>query len=177
MPRRFFRKFAPKRQHFHGRWYLEPFQHLLHDQRLWSVRRRTIVPAFALGLFVAYLPFPGHPLIAALAALALRVHLPVAALTTFVSNPLTIGPMYFLAYRVGRELLGLPPRPFNFELTLDWVTGSFVGIWQPLTLGCVLLGSLLALAGYIALDLVWRASIADYLERRRARRRGSSDDR
>jgi iron complex outermembrane receptor protein len=53
----------------------------------------------------------------------------------------------------------------------DWLAGSFLGIWQPLTLGCVLLGALLALAGFIALDLLWRASIAGYLERRRARRR------
>ncbi len=171
MPRRFFRKFALKRQHFHGHWYLAPFDHLLHDRRLWGIARRTVVPAFALGLFVAYMPFPGHPLLAALAALALRVNIPVAALTTFVSNPLTLGPMYFLAYRTGRALLGLPPRPFDFELSFAWLTDSFVSIWQPLMLGCVLLGALLALAGFVALDLVWRASIADYLEKRRARRR------
>lgn len=171
MPRRFFRKFALKRHHFHGRWYLEPFAHLLQDRRLWSIRRRTIVPAFALGLFVAYMPFPGHPLWATLAALALRINIPVAALTTFVSNPLTMGPMYFLAYRSGRALLGLPPRPFDFELSFDWLAGSFLGIWQPLLLGCVLLGALLALAGFVALDLLWRASIAGYLERRRARAR------
>lgn len=170
MPRRFFRRFSLKRHHFHGRWYLEPFQHLMHDQRLWGIRRRTVVPGFALGLFVAYLPFPGHPVWAALAALALRVNIPVAALTTFVSNPLTVGPMYFLAYRVGRWLLDLPPRPFEFELSLRWFTESFVSIWQPMTLGCLLLGSLLALTGYVALDLLWRASIADYLERRRARK-------
>lgn len=170
MPRRFFRKFALKRHHFHGRWYLQPFDHLLHDQRLWGIRRRTVVPAFALGLFVSYMPVPGHVLIGALAALALRINIPVAALTTFVSNPLTIGPMYFLAYRIGRELLRLPPRPFTVELSFQWLTESFVNIWQPLTLGCLLLGALLALAGYVALDLLWRASIADYLERRRARR-------
>lgn len=169
MPRRFFRRFALKRQHFHGHWYLEPFAHLLHDQRLWGVRRRTIVPAFALGLFVAFLPFPGHVLIAALAALALRINIPVAALSTFVSNPLTIGPMLFVSYRLGRRLLGLEPRPVSFELSLDWVTDTFVNIWQPMMLGSVLLGALAAVVGYIALDLLWRASIADYLAARRKR--------
>ena len=143
----------------------------MHDRRLWGIRRRTIVPAFALGLFVCFLPVPGHVLIAALAALALRINIPVAALTTFISNPLTIGPMYFFAYRVGRELLRLPPRELEIELSLAWLTDSFLNVWQPLTLGCILLGALLSLVGYIALDLLWRASIADYLEKRRARRR------
>lgn len=173
MPRRFFRKFALKRQLFANRWYLAPFDHLLHDQRLWGVRRRTIVPAFALGLFIAFLPFPGHVLIAVLAALALRINIPVAAVTTFVSNPLSIGPMFFFSYQVGRRLLMLPPRPFDFELSLDWLTDSFTHIWQPLMLGCFLLGSLAALVGYVSLDLLWRASIADYLEKRRQRRRES----
>ena len=80
MPRRFFRRFALKRETYKGQWFLAPFSHLLHDSRLWAIRRRNVVPAFALGLFVAYLPFPGHMLIAALLALLLRVHIPVAAL-------------------------------------------------------------------------------------------------
>lgn len=172
MPRRFFRKFALKRDRFHGEWYLQPFRHLLHDHNLWGIRRRTVVPAFSIGLFVACLPFPGHPLLAALLALAMRVNIPVAALTTFVSNPVTMGPMYFFAYRIGRDLLGVPPTPFSFEASLEWVTETFVHIWQPMVLGCVLLGSLLALAGYIGLDLLWRASIATYLERKRERHRG-----
>ncbi len=171
MPRRFFRKISLKRHHFAERWYLQPFAHLLHDQRLWGVRRRTIVPGFALGLFIAFMPVPGHVLIAVLAGLMLRVNIPVAALATFVSNPVTIGPMFYLAYRVGRALLGLPERPFSVELSLDWLTNSFATIWQPLMLGSMLLGAILALLGFVTLDLIWRASIADYLEKRRARKR------
>ena len=169
MPRRFFRKFAPKHDRFRGQWYLAPFDHLLHDRRLWGVRRRTIVPAFALGLFIGFAPVPGHVLIAALLALLFRINIPVAALTTFISNPLTVGPMYFFAYRLGQFLLDTPPKPFHFELSLDWLFESFATMWQPLVLGCTLLGALAALTGYIVLDLVWRASIADYLALRRRR--------
>lgn len=171
MPRRFFRKFRVKSELFRGRWYFAPFDHLLHDKRLWSVRRRAVVPAVSLGLFVAFIPVPGHPLIAALGALALRINVPVAAVTTFASNPLTIGPMFFFAYRLGQKLLDLEPRPFRFELSLEWVSGQFLTMWQPLLLGCVILGSLAALVGYIVLDLLWRASVSDYLATRRRRRR------
>ena len=170
MPRRFFRKFALKRDYFHGRWYLAPFDHLLHDPNLWGIRRRNVVPALSLGLFLVFMPIPGHMLIAALAALAFRINIPVAVLTTLISNPLTMGPIYFLAYRVGQQLLRLPPQPFTFEFSFEWLTGSFVAIWQPLLLGGVLLGALSAALGYIALDLLWRASLADYLEARRRRR-------
>jgi len=39
----------------------------------------------------------------------------------------------------------------------------------PTLLGCSLLGALLAMLGYLVLDLIWRASIWDYLARRRRR--------
>ena len=84
---------------------MTPFRHMLHDPRLWGAQRRWIVPAFALGLFVAFLPFPGHTLMAALLALALRVNIPVAAISTWVSNPATMGPMYYVAYQMGSWLL------------------------------------------------------------------------
>jgi uncharacterized protein (DUF2062 family) len=162
MPRRFFRKFAFKRHHLSKQWFMVPFRHLLNDHRLWGIRRKTVVPAFSLGLFVAFLPFPGHMLTAALGAVALRINIPVATLSTFASNPLTFGPMYFSAYHVGAHLLDVPEQPFQFEFSIEWVTHTFVTIWQPMLLGCVLLGAIAALIGYIVLDRLWRASITDY---------------
>ncbi len=170
MPRRFFRKFALNRERLGRLWFIEPFNHLLHDPDLWGIRRRSVVPAFSLGLFVAFMPIPGHPLIAALAAIPLRVNVAVATVTTFVSNPLTMGPMFLSAYWLGRALLGLEPQPIEFELSLSWLGNQFLHIWQPMVLGCVLLGSLAAFVGYVALDLLWRASIADYLAKRRRRK-------
>jgi uncharacterized protein (DUF2062 family) len=173
MPRRFFRKFAVKRDWIHDQWFLAPFRHLLHDHDLWGIRRRTVVPAFAIGLFIAFVPFPGHILMAVLCAMVFRVNIPIAAISTLVSNPFTMAPMFFLAYRLGFHLLDLEPQPFQFEMSFAWVAASLGNIWQPLLLGCLLLGTALSLVGYIGLDLLWRASIADYLARRR-RKRGQS---
>jgi uncharacterized protein (DUF2062 family) len=150
-------------------WFIAPFDHLLHDPDLWGIRRRSVVPAFSLGLFVAFMPIPGHALIAGLLAIPLRVNVAIAAVTTFVSNPLTIAPMFIFAYKLGRTLLGLEPQSFSFELSLSWLGNQFLQIWQPMVLGCVLLGSISAFIGYVALDLLWRASIADYLAARRDR--------
>jgi uncharacterized protein (DUF2062 family) len=115
-------------------------------------------------------------LIGALLALALRVNIPVAAVSTWVSNPLTMGPLYYFAYRLGVTILDIPPKPFNFELSLDWVTHTFVNIWQPMLLGSVLLGSAAALVGYVVLDLLWRISIGNYKTRKQNIRRDSESD-
>lgn len=173
MPRRFFRKFAVKREHMKERWFLAPFDHLLHDHRLWSIRRKTVVPATSLGLFVAFLPAPGLFLIAALAALTLRVNIPVAVLASLANNPLTMGPIYYLAYRIGAELLSIPERAapaFSGAPSIDWMQNTFMTIWQPLLLGSVLAGAIAALIGYVLLDLVWRLSLADYKARKRNQR-------
>ena len=155
-------------------WFMSPFRHLLHDHRLWGISRRWVVPAFALGLFIAFLPFPGHTLAAALLALALRVNIPVAALATWVSNPATMLPMYYFAYRLGSYLLDMEEQPFGFDLSIDWVTHTFVNIWQPMLLGCLLLGALAALVGYVGLNGLWRYSIANYKIRKRNKRNDAS---
>lgn len=172
MPRQLFKKFALKRHELSDKWFLTPFRHLLHDHRLWGIRRRSVVPALAVGLFVVFMPFPGHLLMAVFAALLLRVNIPVAAVTTFLSNPLTMGPIYWFCFEVGRRLLSIPPRPFAIELSMDWVAHRFVAIWQPLLLGCVLVGAIAALIGFILLDVLWRYSLADYKSRKRRQRRG-----
>ncbi len=170
MPRRFFRRFRSKRHHLSGQWFMTPFHHLLHDHRLWGMQRRWVVPAFALGLFISFLPFPGHTLAAALCALALRVNIPVAAVSTWASNPATLVPMLYFSYRLGAFLLGWETRPVAFELSLDWMQHTFVHIWQPMLLGSLLLGSAAALLGFLFLDGVWRYSIARYKARKRRQR-------
>ena len=170
MPRRFFRKFAVKRHEFREKWFLSPFRHLMHDHRLWTIRRKNVVPAVAVGVFFAFMPFPGHPVWASLASLALRVNVPIAAITTFISNPLTMGPMYFLAYRVGAWLLGMEQQAVEVEMSFDWVAHTLVHIWQPMLLGCFLLGTASAFLSYFALDLLWRSSLGNYKNRKREQR-------
>ena len=143
---------------------------MLHDHRLWGIRRKTVVPAFSLGLFVAFVPFPGHFLIAALAALALRINIPVAALTTLMVNPVTVYPIFRFSYEVGAILLRIEPGLFSFELSVDWLTHTFASVWQPLLLGCLFVGSISAFIGYIALDALWRYSLHDYKSRKRKQR-------
>jgi len=170
MPRRFFRKFGFKRHKISQKWYLSPVRHLLHDPAYWGVRRKTVVPGFSLGLFVAFTPIPAHTLLGVLLALVLKVNIPATIIGTLLMNPLTLVPMFVFAYHVGLFLLGIPPQPFEPELSMEWLKHGFINVWQPLLLGCMLCGAVASLIGYIGLDLLWRASLADYVEKRRRRR-------
>ena len=145
---------------------MTPFRHFLHDHRYWGIRRKTVVPAFAWGVFVAFLPIPGHMLIAALGGLVLHCNLPVAVLATFVVNPLTIGPIYYFTYRVGAILLSIEPGPLEIELSIEWMTNTLASIWQPLLLGSIFVGAIAALIGYVVLDVLWRYTVVDYKTRK-----------
>jgi uncharacterized protein (DUF2062 family) len=79
--------------------------------------------------------------------------------------------MYPAAYQLGRRLLRTPLREFQFEMSWDWVTHTFVTIWQPMLLGCVILGMAAAVIGYVTLDLFWRSSIVNYKARKQLNRR------
>ncbi len=176
MPRRFFRKFAFKRDRVSSQWFMTPFRHLLHDHSLWAIRRRNVVPAFALGVFIAWLPFPGHMVAAALTALAMRINIPVATAAVWVCNPVTVFVMYPAAYQLGRAILNSPELPFSFAFSIDWVTHTFVTIWQPMLLGCLILGAVSAVLSYLILDVFWRSSLANYITARRNRRRDRHAD-
>ena len=149
---------------------MSPIRHLLNNPAYWGIRRKTVVPGFSLGLFVAFTPIPVHTLLGIALALVLKVNIPATIIGTLLMNPLTMVPMFLFAYRVGLFLLGFEPQPFEPELSLAWLTHGFVTVWQPLLLGSILCGALASLIGFIGLELLWRASLADYLATRRRRK-------
>ena len=75
---------------------------------LWSFKESRVVPAILIGSVIAFLPIYGVqlPTVMALAVL-LKINLPILAGLQFVSNPLTLVPIYLVNYKVGSWLLGL----------------------------------------------------------------------
>ena len=149
------------------RWYLKPFRRVLEEPGLWSTHRRNVVSAFALGLFVGLLPLPGHMIFAGIAAVWLRVNLPVAVVATLITNPLTIGPLLYLDYRVGAYLLGMVPQPLDIEWTMDWFRTRLGDVWKPMLVGSLVVAPVGALLGYGLLNLFWRVSTGLRFRRRR----------
>ncbi len=128
----------------------------MHNPNLWHFNRRSIAGAFALGLFCAFIPVPFQMVIAAAGAILFHVNLPVSVLMVWVSNPLTIPPIFYGCYLLGAWLLQTPPQEFYFELSWQWLSESLSTIWQPFLLGCFVAGTFFSLLGYFGMRLLWR---------------------
>lgn len=181
MPRKFLNKLMPDRQKLRRKlsekWYLRPFKELIYDPALWHVNRRGSTGAIAIGLFICCLPIPGHMLLAVLAALYWRLNLPLAVVTVWFNNPFTFGAIYYLSYRLGAVLLHVRPHRFPDTFSLNWLITEFDHIWEPLWLGCILAGMLLALIGYVSLSIAWQLSIrARWRKRQTQRSQGNLSD-
>lgn len=138
---------------------LRIFQRWLHDPNLWELNRYSVSTAVFIGFFVAYAPLPIHMVAAALLAIWWRANLPVAVGAVWISNPVTIPPQFYLAYKVGVHLLRQPQHEFAFELSMHWVREEFAALWQPLLLGCLVCGLMTATLGWIAVRVLWRAQV------------------
>ena len=167
MPRKLLRRFLPHRKHVSREWYLRPLSALLHDPALLALHRKGVAKAVALGLFMALLPVPGHTILAGLAAVLIRVNLPVTLMAVFVTNPVTMVPIFLTAYRLGAGLLGVEPQPLDIELSFAWLGAELARYWQPLLVGSLLLGALTAAVGYLLVNVAWRAAITYKYQRRR----------
>ncbi len=141
----------------------------LHDANLWHLNRRTASGAFAVGLFFAWMPVPMQMLLAAFGAVFFRVNLPLSVVLVWVSNPITMPPMFFGAYLFGTKLLGVETQPFNFELSISWLVSSISTIGPPFLLGCVVLGSISSVLGYGFIRLLWRLSVVKAMNERKQR--------
>lgn len=183
MPRKFLNKLIPDReaihQHLHRKWYLRPFDFIVHDPALWHAGRHETCRALAMGAFISCLPLPGHMLLALLGAFYLRANLPVALAAVWINNPVTIGPIYFVAFKLGTRLLPLAHVSHEAATAASkpWIPRELthaLQYFEPLFLGGIVEGLLFAAIAYFGLDLAWRLSISGrwkLRQRQRAERR------
>ncbi|PIX04974.1 MAG: DUF2062 domain-containing protein [Gallionellales bacterium CG_4_8_14_3_um_filter_54_18] len=178
--RKFLHRFIPNHAAVKNNRWLKPFGHWLQAPNLWHLNRRSVAGGVAAGLFCGLIPGPLQMLGAALLSVSLRVNLPIALFVTLYTNPLTILPLYLLAYRTGIWVsdaengrvtvqLALPQLHWHSGLA-EW-TGALEQLGKPLLIGLPLLAIGLAIAGYIAVRIIWRVVV---ILKWRARRRRHS---
>jgi Uncharacterized protein conserved in bacteria len=169
MSKKFIKRYFPRLQRIRDEPRLQVFGKRLRDPNLWHFNRRSVAGACAAGLFMAFMPLPSQMILAAGIAILLRINLPISAAMTWVTNPFTAAPLTYFNYKVGALLLDVPPQPFHFEPSLEWVTSGMVAIWKPLLLGSFITGLVSAAVGYIAVRIFWRMSVLASLRARRLR--------
>ncbi|MFN7086281.1 MAG: DUF2062 domain-containing protein [Burkholderiales bacterium] len=185
MPRKYFRKFLPSHESIRQNRYLAWFGPWLQHHNLWHLHRRSVAGGVAIGLFAGLIPGsnPVQFTAAAILAAICRVNLPIAILVTLYSNPFTIVPLYYIAFKLGQFVLmqgngPLPALALSLEgkgfrewipAALDWLAN----VGKPLLVGLPALAVLLAIAGYFAVDWAWRLHVRcawHQRQRRRARK-------
>src|SRR5688572_3143060 len=102
MPRRFFRQYLPHPDLVHENRFLRVFGKALHQPNLWHLNRHSVSRAFAIGLFWGFIPIPFQMLPSAAFAIKFRANIIISVALVWITNPFTVGPIYYGTYTLGR---------------------------------------------------------------------------
>lgn len=132
------------------------------ERELWRFTRRSVPRGVALGLLVGILlPF-AQILFAALLSLPTRSNVPVAGLTTFVTNPLTTPFIWALSYKIGGAMLHVDNEAGGaVDKLFDWTDMWAVLQWltdegKVLAFGLMIVAVVSASVAYLVSGFVWR---------------------
>jgi uncharacterized protein (DUF2062 family) len=123
---------------------------------VWHLNRRSVAGGVAVGLFVSWIPVPLQMLLAAVLSAVLRVHVPVSVVMVWFTNPLTIAPLLYLAWRSGSMILGAPALAEPFAFTTNSILAGAGQAWPTLLAGMLFCASVTAVLGFGTTLLAWR---------------------
>ena len=142
----------PRRSNIHKYPILKWFSHTAYKRSyLWSFRGKAIIPSLFWGFWVAMLPIVGiQMLVVFFIALFLRANLPLIVAIQWISNPITMGPIFFANYRIGIEFLYLIGIDYQRNKLLnpkfDWTNFSYsdfvalLNTFPPMMIGGSIIG-------------------------------------
>jgi len=161
------RRNMPTREQMERNRLIRPFAHRVLRSELWRFTRRSVPRGVALGMLVGIIiPF-AQILFASLLSFTVRANVPVAALTTFVTNPFTTPLLWLFAYKVGSWMLHVDAMtivaPVNTAIertelqdALQWLTGATLVT----AFGLIIIAVIASALSYLVTSLVWRAWVA-----------------
>jgi hypothetical protein len=161
MPKKFIKKYLPNPETIKKHKSLQFLGDKLHDPNLWHLNRHSVSMAFAVGLFCAWIPTPTQMAIAAVGAVYFRSNLPLSVALVWITNPITMPPLFYFAYIVGLWVLNVPGAAFSLDAVLS---GE---ILLPFLTGCLVLGVTCAIIGQYGILYLWNY----YIQRKWAERR------
>lgn len=119
----------PRRSNIHNYPVLKWFAATAYKRAyLWSFKGSSIKPALFWGMIVSLSPLVGiQMLVVFFLALIVRANLPLIVALQWISNPITMGPIYFTDYKIGcvvLELIGFSIKE-NKLLSRNYDWGNF----------------------------------------------------
>jgi hypothetical protein len=170
------RRNLPTRESFERIRWLRPVAHRVLLPQLWRFHRRSVPRGVALGVLVGVIVPFGQIVFAALLALPARANVPVAALTTFITNPFTTPPLWIAAYWVGSWMTkvdALTPET-RLETHVEnkvqtWLQWLLVDAGPTTAVGLLVIAVVGAAVGYLLASFGWRWWTAHKWRHRHAR--------
>lgn len=143
---------------------------------LWRFTRRSVPRGVALGMLVGIIVPFAQIVFAALFCMPVRANVPVAALTTFITNPFTTPFIWVVAYKLGSWLLHVDAMTIvqpvtrtmeqtEFDHMLQWLTGATLVT----AFGLVVLAVISSAVSYLLTSFIWRWWVARKRRHRLAR--------
>ena len=167
----------PTREQMEGNRYIRPFAHRVLRSELWRFTRRSVPRGVALGLLVGIIVPFAQILFAALLSAPIRANVPLAALTTFVTNPFTTPAIWVAAYWIGSWLLRVDAAtivaPVNTAIEqteLQQFLEGLTGATMVTAFGLIVIAVVSAAISYLISVWTWRWMTARKWARRRVRR-------
>jgi uncharacterized protein (DUF2062 family) len=119
--------------------------------------RKMISRGVFLGLFIAFIPMPMQMAAVLLFIPFFRFNVPIALAMCWLSNPLTMPPMYYMEYLTGSYILGMEVT--DVQLSLEWFKDNLGDIFIPLYFGTAIYSIFGSLSAYWVVNHFWGKSV------------------
>lgn len=180
MPKQQLKNWLPTPEQLRENKVVNLFAPFLADPRLWHMNRGSLTRAVYVGLLCAFFPLPGQMPLALVGALLFRANVPMSVALTWITNPLTTIPVFWVAYCVGAVLLGEPVIGIRgmgiilSDLTL-WATGNgsnpflmhHIFSFKAFLVGLLVSGMVTSTIMGVAFRIFWNYRIANDWQKRR----------
>lgn len=136
-------------------------------REFFGVNRRSVTKGIWIGLFWGFIPMPMQMVAVVLSTFAFRFNVPIAIAVVWLSNPVTMPPMYYMEYLTGNFLLGQEGLN-DIELTMEWFSDHFYEILIPLYVGTSFYSVVVSTLIYFLVNWLWIKSVHEEKRERKA---------
>jgi len=167
-----YRKYLPSRDRVRSIRALRFLGEVVFEPNLWHFNRHSVSFALFVGLFCCFLPIPFQMVVCVLMCIWIRCNIPIALACVWISNPVTMPPIFFATYKLGTWILGQPNEVSRISLSFEWLSAQLSVVWAPLVLGSLVAGLTFGSIAFVVTRLWWRWRVSrEWAERRAFRRR------
>jgi uncharacterized protein (DUF2062 family) len=170
MPKKLLKRLFPSPEQVRRKRSLRFLAPLFSKPNLFHINRRAVARAFLIGVFTAFLPLPFQMGIVAFLAFYVNANLPISLGLVWISNPVTIPPIFYATYLLGTEILGIKVDDFQIELSVEWFLTELTTLWVPLLVGSLVTGMVLSVLSYFGIHLAWRMHVIHSWNKRVSKR-------